>query len=130
MTKIVKVSWNRFETDVRRLAFEIEKSKVKFSNVYGQPRGGLVVAVRLSHLLGIPLITNPIFLTPNSLYVDDVIDTGKTLQYASQHWSIAVLYFNPEREYTSTLPTIFIGGKFYVHEKPKDSWIIFPWEKR
>ena len=48
----------------------------EFSGIYGVPRGGLCLAVALSHKLKIKLISEPI---KNSLIVDDVYETGITL---------------------------------------------------
>ena len=48
----------------------------KFSGIYGIPRGGLCLAVALSHKLNIKLIQN---LLKIHLIVDDVFETGITL---------------------------------------------------
>ena len=48
-------------------------------SVMGLPRGGLIPAVMISHELGIPLVINP---TKNTLVVDDINDTGHTLDKA------------------------------------------------
>ena len=49
---------------------------IKFSSIYGVPRGGLCLAVALSHKLNIKITQNPM---KNSLIVDDIFDTGLTL---------------------------------------------------
>ena len=49
---------------------------MKLSGIYGVPRGGLCLAVALSHKLDIQLIESP---CKNSLIVDDVFETGITL---------------------------------------------------
>jgi len=121
MTRQIKMSWNRFDNAARQLASRIKKSGVKVSAVYGNPRGGLPLAVRLSHLLNVPLLMETWNADENCLYVDDIVDTGKTSYCAYKNWRIAVLYFNPKASFTPD---------FYVFIKPHDSWIIFPWEKK
>ena len=68
-------TWNEFDKGVEHIVY---KSKfLKFSGVYGVPRGGLCLAVALSHKLKINLISEPM---KNSLIVDDVYETGTTLK--------------------------------------------------
>jgi len=119
--KNVKMSWVEFEVAVHDIADQIIKSKTLISNIYGQPRGGLILAVRLSHLLNKPLINKSYFADENTLWVDDVIDTGCTIHIAKGRWIIAVLYYNPKCLYKPD---------FYSLKKPKDSWIEFPWESK
>ena len=60
-------SWEEFDKSVEQIA---NKCKfLKFSGIYGVPRGGLCLAVALSHKLKINLIKEP---KKNSLIVDDV----------------------------------------------------------
>ena len=67
-------SWSEFDESVEQIA---HKCRFKnFSGIYGVPRGGLCLAVALSHKLKIELISEPI---KNSLIVDDVYETGITL---------------------------------------------------
>ena len=114
------MSWDDFEYYVKFLAKNIKESRRKISNVYGIPRGGLVVAVRLSHLLGVPLIDNSNFANSKTLFVDDCVDSGETLKYANLHWKTAVLLYCPN---SSFRPTFFSGLK------SKTTWVVFPWEK-
>ena len=48
----------------------------KISNIYGIPRGGLCLAVALSHKLNIKISKKP---TKYTLIVDDIFETGMTL---------------------------------------------------
>ena len=67
-------TWSEFDKSVEQIA---NKCKFKeISGIYGVPRGGLCLAVALSHKLKIELIKEPI---KNSLIVDDVYETGLTL---------------------------------------------------
>ena len=61
-------SWCEFDKSVENIA---NKCKfLEFSGIYGVPRGGLCLAVALSHKLKIELISKPI---KNSLIVDDAV---------------------------------------------------------
>ena len=67
-------TWREFDKSVEHIANECKF--LDFSGIYGVPRGGLCLAVALSHKLKIDLISEPI---KNSLIVDDVYETGITL---------------------------------------------------
>ena len=51
----VYYGWASFDHDVRKLARMIKRVG-KPKNIYGKPRGGLVPAVWLSHLLERPMV--------------------------------------------------------------------------
>jgi hypoxanthine phosphoribosyltransferase len=110
------MSWEEFDIAIKLLAFKIKESGVEISDIYGIPRGGLVIAVKLSHLLNKPVITQ-LGLRYNTLIVDDIVDTGNTM---IRHSLTASLFYNPKSIYKP---------KFYVYEKTDDRWIDFPWEK-
>src|SRR3990170_5266830 len=114
--KEIYMSWEEFERAIHVLANEIKKSGLHFSTIYGIPRGGLMVALRLSHLLNIQLITVT-HIRDDTLIVDDIIDSGKSM-VRSAH--TASLVYNPKSIYKP---------KFYAVEKLDDRWIVFPWEK-
>ena len=121
MSKIDKhqVSWKQFEEDVRILASMIKehaKNTPKFRHIYGIPRGGLVIAVRLSHLLKIPLIEE-VTEDGSTLIVDDVSDTGKTLLGWDQ-FGTATLY---RKDITCTEPDFCV--------RTVNAHIVFPWEQ-
>ena len=111
---IIHFTWNDFDESVEQIA---NKCRLKeFSGIYGVPRGGLCLAVALSHKLKINLISEP---KKNSLIVDDVYETGITLN----------TFKNIE------------GAKFFVlfskikptwwncvHMSERSEWIVFPWE--
>ena len=64
-------SWNEFDKSVDYIA---NKCKLlKLSGIYGIPRGGICLAVALSHKLDVKLISTPM---KNSLIVDDIYETG------------------------------------------------------
>lgn len=115
--KIICLSWEEFEKAVHDIVNQIKQSGTKISSIYGKPRGGLILAVRLSHLLGKPMISKPYFADDDTLFVDDVVDTGGTFHMVQNN--IASLYYNPHASFSP---------HFFSHIKPKDSWVVFPWE--
>ena len=88
-------------------------------DIYGVTRGGLIPAVMLSHALGIPMTKFP---TPDdTLIVDDIVDTGKTVKAWSLN-AFAALLYKPNT--SSEIPT------YFGHDFQEDVWIVFPWEKK
>lgn len=119
----VKMSWEEFDKAVDILVGQIKKERYPPKAIYGVPRGGLILAVCLSHRLKIPLVTEP---TEGALLVDDVAETGKTLEkiYFDDRdfmfHGVAVLYMSTESK--------FLVGHFARAKSSKD-WIVFPWER-
>jgi hypoxanthine phosphoribosyltransferase len=120
---IRSIDWHVVEEMIYKLAERLRDMEI--SNIYGIPRGGLVVAIRLSHILNKPLITDLKDGDANTLIVDDVLETGATLApFYDGGFKIAVLYWNSNLEYNICFPD------FYVKEKTSKEWIDFPWERR
>ena len=113
------MTWALFDEATRKLAERIIalKGSGVVKSICGIPRGGLVVAVRLSHMLDLPLILHSKEIQPHTLIVDDIADSGKTLR-KYKNSLIATLYYN---ERSTVIP------KFWIFKK-KDKWIVFPWE--
>ena len=81
---ILYITWDEFEQGAKDIARQVARhmhdNHIRFTTIYGVPRGGLVLAVRLSYLLGIPLLHEPNKITTTTLVVDDSTVTGKTLK--------------------------------------------------
>jgi hypoxanthine phosphoribosyltransferase len=107
-------TWEEFDRSVELIA-----NKCKFlelSGIYGVPRGGLCLAVALSHKLKINLIPEPI---KNSLIVDDVYETGTTLNtFKNIEGAKFFVLFSKNK------PTWWSS----VRISEKNEWIVFPWE--
>ena len=93
------MTWEEFNDSCDMIVEAIKKYyPFKFKNIYGIPRGGLVLAVRLSHLLDLPIIIHKTKIGQNTLIVDDIADTGKTLDLHSHRnikiANISVIYTN------------------------------------
>ena len=107
-------TWSEFDNAVELIA---SKCKFfKFSGIYGVPRGGLCLAVALSHKLKINLISEP---KKNSLIVDDVYETGITLN-TFKDIEGAMFYVLFSKTKPKWLNSVFISNK--------SEWIVFPWE--
>ena len=109
-----KLSWIEFDECINSI-YKKCKNK-KFEGVYGFPRGGLCLAVALSHSLGLPILEEP---KKNTLIVDDIYDTGYTLERIKHlEGSEAFVWISKKK------PTWWNSYK-YSQDK---EWIIFPWE--
>lgn len=94
MTKL-KIAWPKYNKAIDKIAEHFKDSK--FDVIIGLTRGGLIPAVRLSHMMDTPMLPfNPHMLHSNGdergkikipispavirriLIVDDISDTGKT----------------------------------------------------
>ena len=107
-------TWEEFDKSVEYIANKCKY--IEFDGIYGIPRGGLCLAVSLSHKLKVKLISEPI---NNSLIVDDVYETGFTL--------------NPLRKIEGAMFFVLFSKKQptwwnAVNISQKKEWIVFPWE--
>ena len=107
-------TWSEFDKSVDHIANKCKFSE--FSGIYGIPRGGLCLAVALSHKLKINLISQPI---KNSLIVDDVYETGITLS-TFKDIEGAMFYVLFSKIEPTWWNTVFMSEK--------REWIVFPWE--
>tara|TARA_A100001388_G_scaffold252347_1_gene214764 strand:+ start:200 stop:595 length:396 start_codon:yes stop_codon:yes gene_type:complete len=107
-------TWEEFDKSVEQIADECKF--LDFSGIYGVPRGGLCLAVALSHKLKINLLSEPI---KNSLIVDDIYETGITLNTFKdiEGATFFVLFSKVKATWWNT-----------VFTSEKDEWISFPWE--
>lgn len=109
-----QLSWHNFDQTVERIAKRYGERR--FSGIHGIPRGGLVLAVALSHRLDLPLLPEP---QPRCLVVDDVFETGRTLA--------------PYRELAGVELVVWISKAEpewwrAVEVASSAEWIVFPWE--
>ena len=140
------MSWYDVEKAVTALATTLEREFVP-DLIVGIARGGLIPAVRLSHLLGDRLLRmihikfyrgvnlrqeRPELLADvgklpkKVLIVDDVADTGETLEFVREHVKkkgareikVATIAYKPRSR---------LKPDYYVIET--DKWIVFPWEE-
>jgi hypoxanthine phosphoribosyltransferase len=112
-----KLTWQQFEAaiDILEDCIGPRISKHHLTSVYGIPRGGLILAVCLSHRLKLPLTDS---VQSSTLVVDDIADTGKTLGYYKGNITATIHYVKE---------SLFIPS-FTVYEKKRGDWIVYPWE--
>ena len=104
-------------------ALRYRENGYKIKYVYGVPRGGCIFAVILSHKLNAKYLTSlkekhtPI----NTLIVDDVSDTGRTLKklVSKKPYVTATAFVKTKTIY---IPNIFCRTVFYK------TWINYPFE--
>lgn len=117
-------SWS----DVNNFINALEKvvDKKEFKGVYGIPRGGLILAVIISHRLSIPLLNAP---CENCIIVDDICDTGESLIHYVNNSSGS----HKPSYYIATMVAkeneFGIKPDFSLFTK-LDDWVVFPWEKQ
>ena len=119
------ISYSEYSDLLDELVDKIKSSllfkEIKF--IYTFMRGGLPIAVHLSHFLGKPVYTDETkidFLNARNnsvLVVDDISDTGKTLDGLHILYPTATLFYKPGSKVKPT---------FYVRETT--NWIVFPFE--
>jgi len=144
---VLTLTWRNFEKACRKLAYQIRCSYDP-ECILAIARGGLIVSVRLSHMLdvrclaftsveyyrepgvkaGRPKLEVPPtgeYIGKRVLLVDDIIDTGDTvkliidlLRGKIRDLRIAALTFKP---WSSIKPNYYGFG-------PVKEWVVFPWE--
>lgn len=140
----VRLGWETVHLAVETLA--LMAVPYKPSLIVAIARGGLIPATLLSHQLNIPLkvvhaqsyegtrrtLQKPTeiigwdksYASYNTLFVDDILDTGETRQAISRlislpHFAVLVSkqpFTAPDHLYFATVP--------------KDVWVEFPWENK
>ena len=109
-------TWSEFDKSVEFIANQCKK--LKLSGIYGVPRGGLCLAVALSHKLNVQLIEKPL---KRSLIVDDVFETGLTLSNFKNIEDVNFFVLVSKKE------PIWWNA---VNLSNKKEWIVFPWENK
>lgn len=142
------ISWDKFHKMGFELAQKIQNSDTQFDQILSISRGGHVVSRILSDFLGLPIFSvsiqsytsiqqqgeleitqeiAPELLDENILLVDEVVDSGKTLERAREYLAeleaknvTAVSYH--------VKPHAIARPDIYIAETSK--WIIYPYEVR
>ena len=110
------LSWSEFDDCVDLISRKCASKK--FVGVYGFPRGGLCLAVALSHSLDIPLLKEP---EASCLIVDDVYETGKTINTVKNIENACIFVW-----YSKVKPLWWKS----VKTGSSNEWLVFPWEKQ
>ena len=110
------LSWNEFNTCVKSITEDCKD--IDLSGVYGFPRGGICIAVALSHSLFIPLLKEP---QPKALIVDDVYETGATLDLVRDIPGVHAFVWH-----SKVIPDWWNA----VEISESNEWLVFPWENK
>ena len=117
MTNMIRYfTWSEFDKSVDFIAKQCKY--INLSGIYGVPRGGLCLAVALSHKLNIQIIEKPL---ENSLIVDDVFETGFTMNsFKNIQGALFFVLFSKKKP-------IWWNA---VNLSQENEWIVFPWENK
>jgi hypoxanthine phosphoribosyltransferase len=148
---------------VNNISFQMYKDSWRPDYIVGLTRGGLVPAVIMSNALDIPMHTLKVnlrdhvegsesncwmsedaFNGKNILIVDDINDTGATLDWIIRDWQSSSLPDDPNwltiwgnnvriAVLIDNLSSNFSGKVDYsakeINKAEQDTWIVYPWEK-
>ena len=160
MSALAYPTWAQVETGVSRLCLDIQRLSVKTHHdfqptlVVGLARGGLIPAVRVSHLLNLPFAAlsysspkgmgdnvesgNTTSLVEvlsywkhleckNVIIVDDIVDSGHTMAFVAKMFAK-----NEWNVVTACLhlreTSVFTPTFAWQTITKDDPWIVYPWE--
>ena len=122
------VSWNEIESLVGKLSENILKLPRTFSSITTLSRGGLIPSRLLADSLGIKtILVDQKIISSDSLFVDDIFDTGKTFYDVfanvdnSSKFVFATLFARRGIKYPEQL--------IYAEKTFDDSYVVFPWDR-
>ena len=122
------VSWSEIESLVEKLSKNILKLSRTFSSITTISRGGLIPSRLLADALGIKkILVDQKMISSNSLFVDDIYDSGKTFYDTlpnvdnSSKFVFATLFARRGMKYPDQL--------VYAETTFDDSYVVFPWDK-
>lgn len=116
-SETLEITFSMFQSALTRLESKILQSNTKYEDIYAIPRGGLIVGTCLSHRLKLPM-TNCI--KKNTLIVDDICDTGITLQKYSNNDKVVLV--------TKSAGLDNIQDVVYAYGIADHIWARFWWE--
>jgi len=122
------VSWTDIENLIEILSNNILRLSRSFTSITTLSRGGLVPSRLLADTLGIKKIfVDQTSVSSDSLFVDDIFDTGKTFDNIfscvddPSKFIFATLFARRGMKYPEQL--------IYAEKTFDDSYVVFPWDK-
>jgi hypoxanthine phosphoribosyltransferase len=122
------VDWTNIEYLVGKLSENILKLPRTFSSITTLSRGGLIPSRLLADSLGIKtILVDQKIISSDSLFVDDIFDTGKTFYDVfanvddSSKFIFATLFARRGMKYPEQL--------MYAEKTFDDSYVVFPWDR-
>lgn len=115
------ISYTTFGIMMTQVCDRIKETIVleECTGVYGQARGGLPLAVHLSHKLNLRFLDKPL---PGCIVIDDIADSGETLKKITEGIDCLLTVTLHWKEKSIIKPDI------YITEAPEETWIVYPWE--
>lgn len=108
---VKQLDWEDFDEAIIEMA-RLVPDHIK--GIYGVPRGGLPIAVALSHRLRLPLLNRT---GSDVLWVDDIVDGGRTRERDLPFYGAFAAWVVREHDESINYALIV-----------EDAWVIFPWE--
>lgn len=113
------IDWFEYNDIIDSLIKKYKSQFSKYQYIYGIPRGGLLLATVLSYKLDIPVIYR-LDDQENVLVVDDICDSGKTINRFLNKYDTLVLFVN-NKVNNDIKPT-------YYYNNSDGEWVVFPYE--
>jgi hypoxanthine phosphoribosyltransferase len=128
MVEMQEVTWNDIEKIIKKLSKGILELNRSFSSITTISRGGLIPSRLIADALNIKKIyVDQNNISSDSLFVDDIFDSGKTFNDIFLHvdgdskFIFATLYARRGMTYPKQL--------IYGEKTFDDSYVVFPWDK-
>ncbi|AFS81003.1 phosphoribosyltransferase-like protein [Candidatus Nitrosopumilus koreensis AR1] len=123
-----EVDWSEIEYLVKNVSKKILKLPRSFPSITTLSRGGLVPARLIADQLGIKKIhVDKKRISSNSLFVDDIFDTGNTFDDLIKKVDVpskfvyVTLFARRGKKYPTQL--------VYAKKTNNDAYVVFPWDK-
>jgi len=161
--KKIYYSWRDVERQTQEILRQLQRDAWRPDYVVGLTRGGLVPANLISQYLEVPMETLKVSLRDDNsqpesnlwmaedafegkciLIVDDINDSGATLNWIKQDWSSSCLGGHPQWDdiwsnnvrvavlvdnEASTSKLTVSYNAVDLNKAQEDCWIVFPWEE-
>lgn len=156
MSEVRKITWTEWDENIRVLQKQIHyrldiKDRV-IKQIIGTARGGLIAAVQLSHLSGVPYrgtlhtrdkyhadgslagkclhSSSPVLseaVIKETLFVDDIVDTGETVAMIVKAYpgALVVAPTGKPMGLNRMMHNLYVIPPMIVQD---DVWLEFPWE--
>ena len=128
MVEMQEVNWNDIEEIIKKLSERISQLNRSFSSITTVSRGGLIPSRLIADALNIKKIyVDQDNISSDSLFVDDIFDSGKTFNNIFLHvdngskFIFATLYARRGMKYPEQL--------IYGEKTFDTSYVVFPWDK-
>jgi hypoxanthine phosphoribosyltransferase len=128
MVSSQNVDWNEIESLVKILSKTISKSTRTFSSISTVSRGGLIPSRLLADHLGIKkILVDKKKLSSDSLFVDDIFDSGDTFKRIISKVDdpsklvYVTLFARRGKKYPKQL--------IYATKTKNSAYVVFPWDK-